>query len=83
MTIDDKYLKPYTDAEMLYEALLFYANNRHAFAKAISEEGYKTHDGSAPTEEEITFAYNSAQQADRLVAYAKDKVESPIIQVTH
>ena len=75
----DKYLEPYTDEEMVYEALLTYSLNRLRFAKTISEEGFVDRDGNAPTHDEITFAMKAAEQADRLTTYAKEKVESPII----
>jgi hypothetical protein len=74
-----KYLEPYSDEEMVYEALLTYSLNRLKFAKAISEEGFLDRNGKSPTKEEITFAMKAAEQADRLTAYAKEKVESPII----
>jgi hypothetical protein len=75
------YLVPYTDPEMVYNALLQYANKRHAFAQAISQKGYKNSEGSKVTKQEISFAYACCDQADRLVGYAKEKVESPIIQI--
>ena len=75
----DKYLEPYTDEEMVYEALLTYSLNRLKFAKAISEGGVVDRDGKVPTHDEIAFAMKAAEQADRLTAYAKEKVESPII----
>jgi len=74
-----KYLQPYTDEEMVYEALVYYANQRHAFAQAIAQQGFVNREGKEATKEEITFAIKAAAQADRLVAYAKEKVESPII----
>lgn len=76
-----KFLEPYKDEEMLFEALLMYANHRHMYAKVISEKGYLNSDNEPVTEAEISFAYQAAAQADRLVDYAKAKVESPIVQL--
>jgi len=77
----ENYLKPYKDEEMVCEALIQYANRRHAYAMAISQTGFKHTDGTDPSKEEIHFAIEAAQQADRLVGYAMEKVESPIIQL--
>ena len=78
-TKSSKHLQQYSDEEMLFEALSMYATRRHMFARAISEKDYVNQEGVAPTKEEISFAYATAEQADRLVGYAKKKVESPII----
>lgn len=74
-----KYLQPYKDEEMVYEALELYAARREAFAKQIADPEYEKADGSKATEEEIAFAMSCAEQAKRLVKYAREKVESPII----
>lgn len=76
-----KYLEKYSDEEMVYEALLLYANHRHAFASAIAQKEYRNSAGEEATMDEISFATHAAEQADRLVAYAKEKAESPIIQL--
>ena len=73
------YLVPYSDEEMLLDALIYYARQRHAFAQAISQKEYKNKAGRGATIDEINFALDAAKQADRLVGYAKEKVESPVI----
>jgi hypothetical protein len=75
------YLEPYTDEQMVYEALQLYAGRRHAFARQLSDPLYLKANGEPATTDEIKFARKCARQADRLVAYAKEKVESPIIQL--
>jgi hypothetical protein len=80
-TQQDNYLKPYTDAQMIYEALWMYASHRHAFASQICQKDYLNASGETPTKEERMFAVKSAEQADRIVLYAKKKAESPIIEL--
>jgi hypothetical protein len=77
--MNENYLKPYTDEEMLHEALLQYANRRRAFATAIQQPTYLMQNGEPATTKEIAYARTAAFQAERLVAYAKEKVESPIV----
>ena len=64
---------------MLHEALLQYANRRRAFATAIQQPTYLMQNGEPATTKEIAYARTAAFQAERLVAYAKEKVESPIV----
>jgi hypothetical protein len=73
------YLEPYTDEQMVLEALELYARRRYAFAEQLADPLYLKADGNPATTDEIKFARKCAQQADRLVGYAKEKVESPII----
>jgi hypothetical protein len=79
MTNGTKYLEPYTDEEMVLEALAMYAARRHAYAQQIADPQYIMANGEPPTAKEIKFARKCAQQAERLVGYAREKVESPII----
>lgn len=75
------HLQPYTDAQMLHEALWMYAGHRRAFAEAIAQEDYLNSDGEPPTKKELKFAVKAADQAERLVEYAAEKAESPIIML--
>jgi len=75
----NSYLEPYTDSEMVYEALALYAAKRRAYAESMTQKGYLNSDGSVPTSAEILYAATTADQADRLTVYAKEKVESPIV----
>lgn len=79
MTNGSSYLEPYSDEQMVLEALELYAMRRHAFAEQIANPLYLKANGEPATTQEIKFARKCAKQAERLVGYAKEKVESPII----
>ena len=70
-----------SDEEIVYDALRRYTVQRQTFAVAIAKPDFKLANGEAPTSDDISLAIATAQQCERLEAYAKEKVESPIILV--
>ena len=70
-----------TDEEIIYDALLRYAGQRNEFVEKMAQPDYLKPDGKKPNPIEINDALVIAGQCNRLVEYAKEKLESPIILV--
>ena len=88
MKNDEQWLKPYTELEMIFEAMWMYRQYRWKYANDIAHDTYVDRHGEKPTLEEITFAMEAANQADRIVAHVhaqieaeKEKASSSIIRI--
>ena len=70
-----------TDEEIIYDALRRYAEQRNDFVEKMAQPEYLKPDGEKPNPMEINDALVLAGQCNRLVKYAKEKLQSPIILV--
>ena len=62
-----------SDARLRYEAMYYYAAERHAFAGAIAQTTYSNRDGKRPTADDIYDALAIASHCDELVGLAKEE----------